>query len=675
MKKLKTFLQKWYAVLLIILLSILAYGLMIPWLKLYWDDWVFTWVYQTFGSNGLFIYFSSKRPVWGLIYQVTMHFLSDHILLWHLFGLFWRILTSLAFYWLMVLLWPKKKGLTLAAGLLFAVYPGFLLQTVALCFGHFWLIDLIFLVSNCLTVLAIRFPAKRLGYTIAAVVLSIINMLCMEYFLPLEVIRLVFLFFLVTEPLPFFKRLLTAIKLWLPYLGALILVLFYRIFFFKAQTHNYSLGLLDTFRQNFLTGTAQLFNEVITALYQSAVYAWAKPFIELITRFSANRTFLALVAFTLMVFVGLAFILLRVFRTHTKSEENRWQISPLVVAILALLLAGIPFYVTLLPVDTFTTDSRFTLPFMLGAALLLAYLLDLIHVRWLKVGLLSLIVAAAVGFNLLNENDFRLMSIHNNELMYELFWRAPNLKPGTLLVTNEESQYFTFNTLKAELNLITFQGKDDTYGWVFGRDLAALVTTPMQANTQISIPADLVKFSGNGSSVAAFQLNGDGCLRFIDKNSSFIPKDLLTYSFQNISNPENLVNDSGYSLRLNKKLIGPEPAHGWCYYFEKSDLALQNKDYATIQANYQKVIEKSLSPHEGYEWFPYIEGLAGAGDWKTALALAQQVIAKNPPKLTVDGLPTDSYPVAICRALQPLVTQAQDPAEAASALSSLNCTK
>jgi hypothetical protein len=175
--------------------------------------------------------------------------------------------------------------------------------------------------------------------------------------------------------------------------------------------------------------------------------------------------------------------------------------------------------------------------------------------------------------------------------------------------------------------------------------------------------------------VAAFQLNGDGCLRFIDKNSSFIPKDLLTYSFQNISNPENLVNDSGYSLRLNKKLIGPEPAHGWCYYFEKSDLALQNKDYATIQANYQKVIEKSLSPHEGYEWFPYIEGLAGAGDWKTALALAQQVIAKNPPKLTVDGLPTDSYPVAICRALQPLVTQAQDPAEAASALSSLNCTK
>lgn len=673
MNKIRSFFQRWQAVLLIVLLSVLAYGLLIPWLRLYWDDWPLNWIYQTFGSNGLFIFFSTKRPVWGLIYQVTMRLLGANILLWHLFGLFCRILTSLAFYWLLVLLWPNKKNLTLAAGLLFAIYPGFLLQPIPLTFSHHFLVYTVFLVSNCLTVLAVRFPARRLAYTIAAVALSIINTLCMEYFLPLEVIRLALLFILVAEPLPFFKRLLKAIQLWIPYLAVLILVTCYRIFFFKVQTYNYSLTLLDTFKQNFGAGVAQLWNEVISALYQSVVYAWVQPFIEIVNRFSLNRTFLALIAFTIVIFVGLVFFLFWSFRTYSQNQGRHREISPLVVALLALLLAGIPFYVTMLPVETYTTYSRFTLPFMFGSALLLAFLLDLLQPRWLKAGLLSLILAGAVGFNLLNENDFRLMTIDNNELMYELAWRAPNLKPGTLLVTNEGNQYFTFNTLRDELDLIYPHSQSETYGWVFGRDLASLVSTPLQADEPIFIQADLENFTGHGDNVAAFDITQNGCLRFIDSGSSFIPKDLANYSYQDISNPQNLVGTSGQAVRLDARWIGPEPAHTWCYYFEKSDLALQNKDYAVIQANYQQVIKKSLTPHEGYEWFPFIDGLAGAGDWQTALSLAQQVIADNPPEATLDGSPSESYQLDICRDLEPLAAQSKNPSQAKAVLENLNC--
>ena len=318
-----------------------------------------------------------------------------------------------------------------------------------------------------------------------------------------------------------------------------------------------------------------------------------------------------------------------------------------------------------MPVQASAINSRFTLPFMLGAALLLAFALELIPWRVVRAVLLSALLAAAVGFNLLNENDFRALSVQNNEMMYELSWRAPNLQPGTLLITSEQNQYFTFSTLRAELNLVYPHDSKATYGWIFGRDLASIVSTPLQENTAISFPMIVQDISGNSDLAAVFELNGNGCLRFIDKDSSFIPMDIETYSYQNISNAAALVG-GGQAVKLNQQWIGPEPEHGWCYYFEKSDLALQNKDYASIQKYYQTVKEKSLKPHEGYELTPFIEGLAGAGDWSTALTLAQQAIRESPA--------SDAYPVSLCKALNAIAGEAPSSA-AQQTLNGLNCQK
>ena len=665
MTKLKLFWQKRQAELLIVLLSLLAYGLMIPWLGFFVDDWTFTWAYQLYGSQGLFTYFSANRPFWGLTYQLTMPLLQDNILAWHIFGLVCRIIVSLSFYWLMKLVWPQKKTLTLSAGLLFAVYPGFLLQPIALCFGHIWLVFTSFILSNCFTVLALRHPSRRSGFTIAAVLLSLYNILSMEYFLPLEILRLLLLFILLAEPQPFFKRLGRAFRQWLPYLAALSIVTVYRAFFYHDQTHTYSLHLLDTFKHSLSAGIVQLWNELAAALYQSAVYAWVQPFTSLASRFNLGRIYLGILVLAVLLFGGLTYFLIR----RRVENEGRRMLSPLVVAVFALLLAGIPFYVTSLPVEASAINSRFTMPFMVGAALLLAFLLELIPVRWLQAGLLSLILAAAVGFNLQNSNDFRLVSVKNNELMYEIAWRAPDLKPGTLLVTSEQSQsvYFTYATLRSELNLIYPHNPASSFGWVYSRDLASMIPTPVAPGTAITIPAFVVNYTGSSSNAAVFQLSDYGCARFVDSNSTFVNKEISDYSLQKISQADNLLGNNGQTVILDKKLIGPEPAHGWCYYFEKSDLALQEKDYAAIQQNYQTVTKKSLKPYYGYEWFPFIKGLAGAGDWSTALSLAQQVIAANPTN--------DSYQPFICQALTEISAQAKDPGQAKAALDSLNCQK
>ena len=243
---LSPFSEKWGGILLIVFISILAYGLLIPWLSRYMDDWEHTFSFYHYGANGMIYYFKQSRPLLGLLYRLNIILLQNNTVLFHLFALLWRILGSLAFYALVHLLWPNKKNLALFAGLLFAVYPGYLLQPISFTMAHNWIVYTIFLVSNCFTVLAIRYPGRKWLFSILAILFSLVNILLMEYFLPLEVIRLFILFVLIPGTKSFFSRLIKAFALWIPYLVCLIGVLVYRVFFFTDQTHFYPMGLMDT---------------------------------------------------------------------------------------------------------------------------------------------------------------------------------------------------------------------------------------------------------------------------------------------------------------------------------------------------------------------------------------------------------------------------------------------
>src|SRR3989304_10257861 len=74
---------------LILIACILAYGIMIPWLGLYSDDWIYLTSFHKFGTEGLTRYFSTNRPVWGFIYQSNLPILGITPCHWHLFGFFW----------------------------------------------------------------------------------------------------------------------------------------------------------------------------------------------------------------------------------------------------------------------------------------------------------------------------------------------------------------------------------------------------------------------------------------------------------------------------------------------------------------------------------------------------------------------------------------------------------
>jgi hypothetical protein len=69
-------------------------------------------------------------------------------------------------------------------------------------------------------------------------------------------------------------------------------------------------------------------------------------------------------------------------------------------------------------------------------------------------------------------------------------------------------------------------------------------------------------------------------------------------------------------------VYGPEPPHGWCYFFEKADLARQREDWDEVIALGEAAFALDDHPNDPVERFVFIEGYAHTEDWKKAVELS-----------------------------------------------------
>jgi hypothetical protein len=117
--------ETFIAILLILLTTLLTYGVSIPNLGYYRDDWYLLWSGQARGAASIIPLFSTDRPFMGVVYSFVYRLLGDTIVNWHLYALLWRFIGGMAFFWILRLLWPNHKYLTTVMTVLFIVYPGF----------------------------------------------------------------------------------------------------------------------------------------------------------------------------------------------------------------------------------------------------------------------------------------------------------------------------------------------------------------------------------------------------------------------------------------------------------------------------------------------------------------------------------------------------------------------
>jgi len=75
-----------HPIMLLLLVSIMVYGVFVPLLGYFWDDMGMAWNSDVFGNEGIARYFTTKRPVWAWFYQLSNLLLGKEPWQWQVFG-------------------------------------------------------------------------------------------------------------------------------------------------------------------------------------------------------------------------------------------------------------------------------------------------------------------------------------------------------------------------------------------------------------------------------------------------------------------------------------------------------------------------------------------------------------------------------------------------------------
>lgn len=620
--------------LLIFLLTLLAYAPQLAFTGFYWDDWGFAWTARFLGPLEFIESFRPFRPFLGPIFVLTTSLLPEHPLIWQVFGLFIRFLSGLAAWWAFNTIWPEHKRQALTISLLFVVFPAYTQQWSAFTHVNQELIPLIFyLLSFGFTGRAMH-SGKR-GDTFIALLTGALGLITTEYFIGFEAFRFGILWSLLPG-VSLRQRLGQALKRFLPYcLLWLANAAWLAYYYTYGAYHSYHVSMLAGLRADpgaFLVKTAA---DMANSLFVAGLQAWSETLRIFALPPASSTAWLAWG--TALLALVLITALLR--DAQQPQTDRRWALWAILFGILGILAGRVPSWAADLPLKLTFSWDRFFLSMMLGSSLLLAGLLELLPLgryRWLALGL---ILALAAGQQNVHAAAYRRDWTRQRDLYWQMVWRMPTLEPGTALLTHEfpNFDYNTDLTFTFPVNWIyapQYAGGDLPYVLLYsavrlgGNSLPALET-----EIPLVIPLRTVTFYGSTSDLVLLYFPEAGCLRVMDPvydGAETLPRvhpDFLrAIPLSDLSRIHNGIR----APRPERAVFGPEPAHGWCYYYAQAELARQQGDWPSVSALGRTALAQNLQAKEVYEWLPFVEGFARTGDWETARRLSLRALADSP---------------------------------------------
>ncbi|HMB22015.1 MAG TPA: hypothetical protein VKP08_04245, partial [Anaerolineales bacterium] len=212
----------------------------------YKDDWFLIFDAHTQGAQFFHEIYRIDRPARAPVMQFVYTLFGDRVIYYHLSAYLLRVLASWALLWTLDMIWRQHRKSNFLIALLLLIYPGFLSQLNPIDYQAQ-------ILSLCLAFASIAFTIKalkvqslgpRLVWIGLAVVTGIFYPALVEYMIGLEVLRLSLIVQLVARENPSTpKELVKKVsRLWLPFLGAPIIFLVWRFFFFDTERRATDLG-------------------------------------------------------------------------------------------------------------------------------------------------------------------------------------------------------------------------------------------------------------------------------------------------------------------------------------------------------------------------------------------------------------------------------------------------
>ncbi|MBN1305253.1 MAG: hypothetical protein JXA13_12525 [Anaerolineales bacterium] len=614
--------------------AILAYGLLIAQLGFYWDDLPMSWIRYQLGPEAMAKYFSTNRPVWGLVYQATTWLMPWQPLSWQILSLVLRWITGILVWMLVRDIWTGRGRLALVTGLLFLVYPGFNQQWASYLYSHFFIVLSFFLLSFLFMIWGLRNPQRYWRLNAVGMLFSGMNLWMMEYFFVLELVRPVILWAaLGPQGIDLRKRLKQVLVHWFPYLVVFITAVFSRMFVFNNQI--YGISLASQFSRNPLDTMLYLLGVVLNDWWTVTFAAWGQVF-EFPNPSEAGL--LSTLAYAVLVLATFLWLwrCLRSEQYLESHKDNQTALSFLALGAVSLFLAGWPFWLVDLSVTLGFPANRFTLSFMLGTSFLLAGLIELIPSGKIRTGLAVVLVGLAVGRQFLWANEFRRDWEELQDMFWQMSWRIPALEPDTLILINEGPlDYYADNSISAPLNMIYAPDNhtsDVDYMLFYPTNRIGQALPSFAPGQRISHNFIAGQFEGNTSQVVVLEYSPPGCLRVLDPDfdpeNRFLLRESMLREAAVLSTTSPILAASQPGM---PHFFGPEPGPNWCYYFEKADLARQSGDWQQVADLGDLAFSTGDTPNNPVERFVFIEGYAHVGRWDQAwdLSLKSYRISKE----------------------------------------------
>ena len=617
--------------LVLLLLCLISFGLLIPWLGFYWDDWPFILMGRLQGARGFIEFFKYDRPYSGWLYILISPILGSKPYLWHFFSLFLRWMTTVAMWLSLRSLWPGRLREITWMTFLFAIYPSFNQQPVSVTYAQGWLDYLLFFVSVGCMIQMVRSPRRFWIYLAISIITLCLNLSISEYFIGLEVLRPIFLW-LVLRPVygNWEHRIKKVLVLWSPYLIVTLAYISWRLFFVKISggDPNRPELLFDLISQPFptLVHLCQVILQDFSHIVLGTWYETIKP--ELI---DLTRSFF-LVGFLISLFSA---VMVAFYLSHLQSNEmesspkgDKWLHQPILIGFIAVLLGSLPAWITNRQAIVGLYASRFGLAAMFGISMLVIGLIEWFSSRkFPKIVLISVLIGLAVNYHIYTANQYRWSWEKQSRFYWQLFWRAPYIKPNTAILSDGEIfPYVGIYSTSTGINLLYPQPENSTSMayWFFslGRGLWRDTEELIQGSV---LSEDFRTFSFKGESldslVLFYEPVGGRCLWVLspdDVDNDKLPK--LTTDVAGISNLDRIVQEPPKPWQIPQNIFGHEPVHDWCYYFEKAELAAQMGDWQRVAELGLEAERNGFHATDARELISFIEGYARSG----MLSLAEQ---------------------------------------------------
>jgi hypothetical protein len=625
--------QDRYFPLILLMVILGGFSLQMPWLGFQGDDWHMVWLQYRFGSLNAFFNLTRFSTQWA--FQMVMPWMAPVPWQWFLLTLLLRWLSGISLYLFFEKLLPKQKEQAGIFSLLYCLYPGFLMGYLPVTFlAQFIQPGCLFISLYFMVVWLENDQSHNRSFLILSLLFSATNLLLSEYFFFLELLRPLIIWIILRRTGKKHGSFMELIQFWKYFLAVFLFIFGVRVHT-QVQSRGRAMLTLEKFNLQPISFIFQWLQQVARDFYAIIL----QPFIASLTPHFDLQSAQGMLLLSGAVVVAVI-IFLYLFK-HTalppKTKSNPFRL--MAFGMIVFFLAALPFWMAgLKSFFGFEMLNRVALPQGLSFTILLFSLLSLVPSRWkvMNAGLIALLAGSFAFLQLQSAERFRAEWDTQRRLMWQLAWRAPRMEAGTVMLMNNPGFLLSGeNSLSAELNWnyvdAPHPGQADYFVYFnehrFLADFGDVHADRIFRQDHMLGPVAL-----NPSRLLVIHFSPSGCLRVLDPQIDPLDSRITDFTRGYIQYADLSViqaNSAAESRRLDPVIYRDEPAHDWCYYFQKTDLARQLGDWPSAEEYARQGLAQMPANPDPAELRPFIETLAQSDEWSQAKQLTEDLLARS----------------------------------------------